>query len=152
MTTVVESRRARKKTKRKKERGRGKGAWVIAATICSTRRIYFYRYNLLREIKYFENKREDACDRAPWYRRPFVLRGRHAFRREIFPRVCTRLYLLFLFARIHVCCWSGQPCNWGSAVEKHQGTGSETDAICNPVIPAACVWRYNGSKLTSDNF
>lgn len=43
--------------------GRGTGtSWVIAATICSSGRIYFYRYNLLREIKYFENKREDAIE------------------------------------------------------------------------------------------
>lgn len=41
----------------------GEVAWVIAATICSTGRIYFYRYNLLQN-KVFSKIREKENDVA----------------------------------------------------------------------------------------
>lgn len=78
--------------------GRGTGMpWVIAATICSSGRIYFYRYNLLREIKYFENKREDAIE--PRDIAGHLFRAGYASKRARPPpqkyfRVCARAYIL----------------------------------------------------------
>ena len=107
--------------------GRGTGSpWVIAATICSSGRIYFYRYNLLREIKYFENKREDAIEPRDivghLFRAGYASKRAHPLPQNI--SACVHA----LISSLQLVRENSRPLrlfvervgNWGSLAEKHR--------------------------------